>query len=694
MKSRIAFGLVLMALGLLCTRVALANPDSLRSVLLAAPDDRARIDALIDLGMEMVNYDLDSALSTAELAISLSSRTDAYKQYEAQRLRLIASYYRGEYGKAIESGLINRSLIDDADSAKLSAVFNNLGLMYMANGDYHPAEAYFDSALSRLPDGEAGLQGKIDLYTNLSILDREIGDIQSAIDRCYRALDLFDPESSPENAAALYQNISQYAVAARDFDLASNYAWMALRMKRKNDFQNTLGSTLSTLGDIHLESNRLDSAEFYYLATLEQERKMKNPNGEGKVLHSLAGTYRYMGDLDRALDYVIQADSIKSNYGTESEYLNTKFLKAGILIRMGRLEEGLAEMAYLQDRVDTSEVSVFNRELFREWSYIEELRGRPRMALAYERKAYDLQNKILDDERVRAMVAMEARYRGKLKDAEIETLHTRAALAAVDLKRQRLYMLLAIGGSVVFASMLLMAYRQMRQRRKIHLQEKLALERERELTALRSMMAGEENERSRISKELHDGLSAHLASIRMKLSRIRHKSETLLNDPNFDWAVSSLDEACGEVRRIAHDMAPRVLEQYGLVEALGDFLKSMDGTNGVKMHFNHKGMEERIGKRAERTIFRIVQELINNAVKHSRASEVFVILAKNDGRLTLKVEDNGTGFDVDNPGGSGMGMDNLMSRVDMLGGTLNIEATPERGTLVFIEIRLKKEVEA
>ena len=145
-----------------------------------------------------------------------------------------------------------------------------------------------------------------------------------------------------------------------------------------------------------------------------------------------------------------------------------------------------------------------------------------------------------------------------------------------------------------------------------------------------------------------------------------------------------LDNASAEVRTISHQMMPVELEQFGLVPAIENMLKMNFENAPLQYHFEHSGFEDRIGDHVELALFRVLQELINNIIKHSQATFLNVQLLKLKTHVVLNVSDNGVGFDVEATEKKGIGLLNISSRIDAIKGNLNYESSPGTGTTVTI----------
>ncbi len=214
------------------------------------------------------------------------------------------------------------------------------------------------------------------------------------------------------------------------------------------------------------------------------------------------------------------------------------------------------------------------------------------------------------------------------------------------------------------------------------------LQREQSYLALKSMVAGEEAERNRLAKELHDGLGGMLSSLKLTLTN----RKLCISEADLHETVKIVDKASAELRRIAQNMMPEALAKFGLVAALEDLCADLESLTGLQTTFQHYGLREPLPRSMALPLYRITQELLNNVVKHAGANEVILQLIRQDDALHLTIEDNGSGFQLEKAlANGGSGLKNLQSRVDFLNGNIEFDSTPGAGTTVNITIPVPKE---
>lgn len=225
--------------------------------------------------------------------------------------------------------------------------------------------------------------------------------------------------------------------------------------------------------------------------------------------------------------------------------------------------------------------------------------------------------------------------------------------------------------------------------------EDITRDKEMEMVALNSMLEGQEIERRRIAKEIHDGIGPTLSTVRLLLEAITSES-VRLNASRFNCQMSEIleliDSLTGDIRDISHQLMPKVLLDFGIIPALENLANRINRAEKIKITFFHSVVSKRFAELVELGMYRMCQELINNAVKHSGASEVQVQFVEHPDSIILMVEDNGNGFDKnqimrENPG---VGLINVESRTNAFGGNFILDTAISKGVTATIEIPLEK----
>lgn len=205
---------------------------------------------------------------------------------------------------------------------------------------------------------------------------------------------------------------------------------------------------------------------------------------------------------------------------------------------------------------------------------------------------------------------------------------------------------------------------------------------------IRSVLDGQEIERQRLSRELHDGLGQSLIAIKLRLESLDFDS-----DPKAEEMLSNLRQSFNmiidEVRRISNNLMPAALHEFGLENALRNHCEEISVQNQMSVRFNSNGIPVTMNRKTKTYLYRIAQEALNNVVKHAKASQVKVSLLKEAGSVQLVIEDNGRGIDQEKEcKGKGNGLYNMRERVNLLRGTMDVKTASEKGTTISIHLPL------
>lgn len=206
--------------------------------------------------------------------------------------------------------------------------------------------------------------------------------------------------------------------------------------------------------------------------------------------------------------------------------------------------------------------------------------------------------------------------------------------------------------------------------------------------ALSSLLEGQEQERKRLAREIHDGIGPTLSTLKMNLANIQGDIENIdaTLDQKFQRSYQMIDEAADELRTISHNLMPKVLSDFGLVEAIDSLCDKIDEA-GLRVEFISIGLEERLNKVSELGLYRITQELINNTLKYGQAKKITVQLIKRDTGIRLMYEDNGKGFDHKSIS-KGLGIMNIENRAKALAGRVIFDSQPSQGMTCIVDVPL------
>ena len=267
---------------------------------------------------------------------------------------------------------------------------------------------------------------------------------------------------------------------------------------------------------------------------------------------------------------------------------------------------------------------------------------------------------------------------------ENENILLKQELDLVKNQREKQIYLIASISLIVLALGIWFFYRQ---KQKIKNKEIITLQQQQNISKLQALFEGEEKERNRLAQELHDGINGDLSSIKFQLSSISDNELSPKSKSIFDKAIEQIDHSCQQVRNISHNLSPMTIRDFGLITSIKNYCSKLDSIHSITINFQHFGNEVSLPKNIETVIYRIVQELVNNIIKHAQASEALIQINVHEESLFITVEDNGKWLHKKQEG-VGIGLKNIASRISFLNAQLEEEHT-ENGTTFTININLK-----
>jgi signal transduction histidine kinase len=285
----------------------------------------------------------------------------------------------------------------------------------------------------------------------------------------------------------------------------------------------------------------------------------------------------------------------------------------------------------------------------------------------------------------------DARYQAEKKEIEIGQLQAEKEVQRLNLLQKNTLNYVLIAAALLISLISFLFFRNFKQKQKLQQQRIGELETEKQLAATESVLKGEEQERTRLAKDLHDGLGGMLSGIKFSLNNM--KGNLIMTPDNaqaFERSMDMLDSSIKEMRRVAHNMMPEALVKFGLDTALKDFCNDINQSGALKINYQSIGMENAaVEQTTAITIYRIVQELINNTIKHAAAKTAIVQVTKSNNQFSITVEDDGKGFNpVILQSAKGIGWTNIQSRVDFLKGTMDVQSDEGKGSSVHIELNV------
>ncbi|MBK8227082.1 MAG: tetratricopeptide repeat protein [Flavobacteriales bacterium] len=289
------------------------------------------------------------------------------------------------------------------------------------------------------------------------------------------------------------------------------------------------------------------------------------------------------------------------------------------------------------------------------------------------------------------MARLEMLFETERKEHRIAEQQQALALSTAESRRRTLQRNALIGATIALGLVALLLYRVLRHRQRMARQQKALHDQQvdqllsqQEIKSINAMLEGQEKERDRMAKDLHDRLGSMLGGIKANMSALEDRVEAMRQDQQYQKVTRLLDQTVSELRHISHDMAAATLSRFGLEKALNDLRDTIHISGRLQVELNTFGLDQRLERGVEITVYRIVQELVSNVLKHAKADQLTIGVTRAPGRLSVVVSDNGVGFDP-STASNGMGLSNVRSRAASLGATVQVDSAPSKGTTVSVE---------
>ncbi|MBN8641212.1 MAG: sensor histidine kinase [Flavobacteriales bacterium] len=401
---------------------------------------------------------------------------------------------------------------------------------------------------------------------------------------------------------------------------------------------------------------------------------------EGLYFHKLNNYYSALKSYEKGINNCLLNEDYQS--------LNRlKFVKYQALFELKKYKEA---KEILLDLIKSKHLFASERKnYYKEIAKIGEETGNYKEAYLYINKYANASDSIFESQSKNKVLELESKFNKIENEKKIKELESQKQKSELVSKNNTLIHL--IFGLITLILLLIVYFLWKNfntqkllsnEKEKNYKQNLQTLKNQKELEIIQAMIDGEELERKRIARELHDGIGSKLSALKIMLSRLSNNESH-----SIDHINQLIGSSINELRQIAYNLVPESLLKLGLEKALGDLCHLLHSEQ-VKIEFQSFGIKQEIPISNQINIYRIVQELINNALKHSRCSEILVSCSQNENTFFISVEDNGKGYNPqESESKQGLGIKNLRSRVEMLKGVYHLESN-ETGTYYNIELKI------
>lgn len=469
----------------------------------------------------------------------------------------------------------------------------------------------------------------------------------------------------------------------------------ALRIALDGGYDRLAETALNNLGAVASNLDRVPLALQLFeglLSTIKPERA----SWRAMLLGQIAYIRATLGEGEQALRLFSRSITMSDSLGDRRTAADTRQFLAGTLWELGRPDEAIGVMNEALEAM-IAEGDVHMQVAAREslWRWYEAV-GEKDKALHEARIADQLDDSLKQARYNERLALAEISFETERKEHEIAGQKQALALASAEDKRKRLQRNLSLTAAAGLVIVALFLWRGLRtrtkladQERELHRKEVDHLLQESENKALHSMLDGQEKERIRVARELHDHVGSMLSTLKVQAGALESRLES--KEPGTQQRATNLitllDKTSSEVRRLSHDMLGSELSRFGLLKAMEDLTASIRIAGKLEVELKQNGMDQRLDSSMEMALYRIAQELVSNALKHAEPQKISIGLERSLGRMRLVVADDGIGFDL-GKARAGIGLENVEGRAARIGATVRWESAPGNGTTVSVDCPL------
>lgn len=524
--------------------------------------------------------------------------------------------------------------------------------------------------------------------TSVAELKRQIGvasyfkgEYYVAAQNFYESIAILEKTNNKKKLAPVYNELAKLYRKTRDLDKAMENYDKADHIYRQLNDTAGIAMILNESGVVFEYRENYKEALKRYTTSMKLAEAAGDSISVSYSLSNIAGVFVIQKEYDKAEQNLLRALTIRRQL-KDSFAIALTYSDLGVAMNgKGDYNKAIEYLTLSNNVAQQLKYPELQSNNYNELSSVAQKQGDFQKAFQYFLKRSALRDSLYALEKTKQIEELNTKYESAKKEQQIEEQQNRLRLQN--------YLFLGIGGLILLTGLLVHSqYKRYKLRKESQLQTEIMKQQE---LAVKKVMEAEENERERIAKDLHDGVGQMMSAAKMNLSAF--ESEINFDAPErkqaFEKIINLVDESCKEVRTVSHIMMPNALVKNSLAAAIRDFVDKISNKS-LQVHVYTEGLEERLDSTVETVLYRVVQECVNNAIKHAGASNLDISLIRDKDGISGTIEDNGKGFDTnDKEKFEGIGLKNISTRIGYLKGTVDFDSAPGRGTVVALHVPLQ-----
>ncbi len=563
-------------------------------------------------------------------------------------------------------------------------IFAFAAVCYLRKGDYKHCEQLLEKAFhyARKSNDKEILSY---LHNVNAIIYQQSGLYSKSISHYLQAIELANENISDKRIIQTYTNfggfwsiIGEYKQALKYYDLASGI----LEKSKKPDAYVTMNIGIA----------KSDSSNDFAISKFKEALQILNRKHDvhlaNKLYVNLTEAYRINKQYDSALSYLQKAEVASKLFNTNTSLALYHSEAGKLYLELGAIQRAETELMKALKCSEASHTKELSKDIHEVLAQVYEKKQDFKKAFLHQTYAIQLQDSLDKSEKVKTLDLM-LDYQKAEQNRIIANNALELAQKENQLEQRNVWMALMLGISLGVIGIVISAFRNSRNKQKLQNNELALLRQTQEVERLKALSEGEEKERNRIAHELHDSVMVEFASVKMQLNALPQQFPEMAASENHKRIVQQMDRATKELRLTAHNLMPDLLLDEGLVQAIFYFCNNIRKTSGLPISFQHIGLPvPRFIVDFEILIYRTIQEIIQNIIKHAEAGKALVQIQYDGEYLSITIEDDGKGFDR-SKAHEGMGLRSIKNRLQMFHSQLDIKSVLGMGTTVLIESQAK-----
>ena len=570
---------------------------------------------------------------------------------------------------------------------QLASGYFYLGRYFYNQGNTVKAKSWFARSLTlaRRTDNKKALALN---YNVLGLIEMDKGNYTKSLQFLLKSYDIADKSKLEKNKCNALNNLGTLYELQKDTLKALKCYQDNVKIAKANDFNEVLLYSYSSLGIINRANNKPEAIKYYNLA-YTIANKLNDDYQKASILLNTSEVYLstdIVANYHKAYKCLVKLKEIEDRVNSTDHLFYYYFNMGAYYSKTKKYDRSvsmyLEALKMSQKGIDSEQrISLFNSI-----SKVYRKSGNFEKAYQFLDKYHSLQDSVFSVKKAEDFNEIQTRYEVEKKNLKIDLL-SREKIIEKTKKRIVIYIGLAL---VIPLLVLVFFYRNRIKLQKvirekeneIFLKEKTELQQQQELERMTGIVQGQDNERNRIAKEIHDGIGGDLAGIKLQL----HQINSSINNDEINTVIAHLGNIFNELRAISHDLSLNKISGESLEILLFDLIKEYGSRGEFSIEFvvYPDDALDKLPSILKHHIYRIMQELLANISKHARANHVLLSFTKMDDKLNILLEDDGCGFE--NTGRDGIGIKNIKERLIAINGSMIIDTGFKKGTTVIIDI--------